>query len=403
MLAIVAQNFNQVSETFIADHAANLAPGATVLICKNSLGAERFGHPVLSHLIPDYPAETRLQRLEVTLRRKLLRRGGRGPMMAWESRMRLRDFLLTQKVTVVLCEFGDIGPVVGDVCTGLGIPYYVIFRGHDASKQFHNPSLLRRQRRVFSQVSGVFAVSRYLADRVIAAGCPEHLLHVAPSGMDPAQFRPGTPEPGRIVAVGRLVEMKAPHLTLKAFAQVARQVPHAHLDMVGTGELQAECDAVITAEAIGDRVTMHGAQGHDAVAGLLQRAAMFVQHSVTDSHGQTEGFPSAIGEAMGCSLPVVSTRHSGIPEHVIEGRTGLLVDEGDVDGMARAMIQLLQNPEQAAEMGAAGRVHALQNLTRQGTHRKLWEVMQLEARLGMPLPERLNGANLPHQMPGSNT
>lgn len=392
MLAIIAPSFNQVSETFVADHAANLAPGHTVLVCNNSLGAERFGHPVLSHLTPDYPRDTALARLDLKLRLKLRRRGGRGPLLAWENRMRLMDFLRTQKVTVVLCEFGDIGPLVGDVCTDLGIPYYVIFRGHDASKQFHNPSLLRRQRRVFSQVSGVFAVSRFLADRVAAAGCPEHLLHVAPSGMDPAQFQPGTPEPGRIVAVGRLVEMKAPQITLRAFAQVARQVPHAHLDMVGGGELQAECDAVIAAEDIAAQVTMHGPKDHDTVVGLLARAAMFVQHSITDSHGQTEGFPSAIGEAMGSGLPVVSTRHSGIPEHVLEGKTGLLVDEHDVDGMARAMIRLLENPTLAAELGAAGRAHALENLTRQGTHRKLWKVMDLEACLGIPHPARLNQA-----------
>ena len=70
MLAIIAPSFNQVSETFVADHAANLAPGHTVLVCNNSLGAERFGHPVLSHLTPDYPQDTAVARLDLKLRLK---------------------------------------------------------------------------------------------------------------------------------------------------------------------------------------------------------------------------------------------------------------------------------------------------------------------------------------------
>ena len=213
-------------------------------------------------------------------------------------------------------------------------------------------------------------------------GCPEDRLHVNPSGADPEQYEPGRPEPGRILAIGRLVEMKAPQLTLAAFARIAGRFPEAHLDMVGAGPLQAACEAVIREHGLEARVTLHGAQSHDACAALSGRAAMFVQHSVTTSTGQKEGFPVAISEAMAAQLPVISTRHSGIPEHVQDGVTGLLVEEGDVEGMAAAMARLLEDPGLAAAMGKAGRAYALVDLSRARARETLWRIIDLETRLG---------------------
>ena len=62
----------------------------------------------------------------------------------------------------------------------------------------------------------------------------------------------------------------------------------------------------------------------------------------------------AVMEAQLSGLPVVATRHAGIPEVVIDGTTGFLVDEGDVQGMADAMAQLVRDPQLAAKLGAAG-------------------------------------------------
>jgi colanic acid/amylovoran biosynthesis glycosyltransferase len=380
MLAIVAPSFNRVSETFIADHARALAPGRTVLVCMDSVGAERFGCPVLSHLNPTY-AQSGVDRALDALLRRSRRAFGYGPILARTDRMRLAEFFRTQNVTVVLGEFGNMGPLVGDVCQALCLPFYVIFRGHDATIQLRHRSLRVRHRRVFRHAAGVIAESRYLADRLVQLGCPERLLTVITSGMDPEQFRPAASELGRILHVGRLVEMKAPQVTIEAFARIAAEFPQARLDVVGDGPLRGRCEALVAARGLGGRIALHGAQDHAAVTAFTARAAIFALHSVTDRFGQTEGFPVAISEAMASALPVVSTRHSGIPEHVQDGVTGLLVDENDVEGMARALAALLADPERAAEMGRAGRRYALEHLTRRGSHRRLWEVMDLASRL----------------------
>jgi glycosyltransferase involved in cell wall biosynthesis len=90
---------------------------------------------------------------------------------------------------------------------------------------------------------------------------------------------------------------------------------------------------------------------------LLRECGVFVQHSLTDpATGDEEGLPASIQEAMAHALPVISTRHAGIPEAVVAGETGLLIDEGDVDGMAEAMLAIAP---MAVALGAAGRRRAL--------------------------------------------
>jgi glycosyltransferase involved in cell wall biosynthesis len=372
VLAIVAPSFNQVSETFVADHVRELAPGATVLVCQDGSDADRFGLPVLADLDSEL-ASGRNRGLASVLRR----RGGRGPALARRDRERLAAFLRAHGVGVVLAEFGNTGVVVAEVCAALGLPLFVCFRGHDATLHKRFVSMQRRYRRLFGQARGLVAESRFIAGELLAIGCPEALVEVIPSGVDPARFPPGRPEPGRILAVGRLVEMKAPHLTLRAFAEVARAFPQAHLDLVGDGLLRARCEAAVAEHGLGGRVTLHGYRGHAEVAALMARAAMFVQHSVTDPDGRIEGFPVAIAEAMFTALPVVSTRHSGIPEHVRDGVSGFLVEEGDVAGMAAAMARLLADPGVAAGMGRAGRAHALGHLSRPASYGRLRDLMGL--------------------------
>jgi glycosyltransferase involved in cell wall biosynthesis len=83
---------------------------------------------------------------------------------------------------------------------------------------------------------------------------------------------------------------------------------------------------------------------------------VFIQHSITDPDtGDEEGLPASIQEAMAHSLAVISTRHAGIPEVVEEGVTGWLVDEGDVEKMA---IAILKAPLSASVFGNAGHLQA---------------------------------------------
>jgi colanic acid/amylovoran biosynthesis glycosyltransferase len=82
-----------------------------------------------------------------------------------------------------------------------------------------------------------------------------------------------------------------------------------------------------------------------------------LQPSVTAWNGDEEGTPTVLMEASATGIPVVSTRHSGIPDIVLDGQTGFLVPEHDVRGLADRIGELARRPELRAEMGAAGRRH----------------------------------------------
>ena len=104
-----------------------------------------------------------------------------------------------------------------------------------------------------------------------------------------------------------------------------------------------------------------GVVNHEEVAKLMQQSRVFVQHSIVPSSGDSEGTPVGIIEAGASGLPVVSTRHGGITDAVIDGKTGFLVDEGDIDGMSDYMCRLLTTPELAVEMGKCAREHIAKN------------------------------------------
>ena len=180
-----------------------------------------------------------------------------------------------------------------------------------------------------------------------------------PGGVDlPDQAPERGPSAGkRLLAIGRMTAKKGPIYTLEAFRRAAARDPELRFDYVGGGELEDAVAQFVTACDLQGRVTLHGPASEATKARLLSECGVFVQHSLTDpATGDEEGLPASIQEAMANALPVISTRHSGIPEAVVDGETGLLIDEGDVNGMAEAMLAI---GPMAAALGAAGRRRAL--------------------------------------------
>jgi colanic acid/amylovoran biosynthesis glycosyltransferase len=108
---------------------------------------------------------------------------------------------------------------------------------------------------------------------------------------------------------------------------------------------------------LGEQVKLVGPKSQEEVIALLQDAHLFVTPSVTAASGDQEGIPNVLKEAMAMGIPVVSTRHSGIPELVQDGVSGLLAPERDSEALAERLACLIDHPEKWAAMGRAGRQH----------------------------------------------
>jgi glycosyltransferase involved in cell wall biosynthesis len=220
-------------------------------------------------------------------------------------------------------------------------------------------------------VAGVIVKSQPMRSALLALGAPGEHLIVSPSGADEQLFGDGAcpaSAPPAFVAVGRFVAKKGPLLTIEAFGRMLHDLPdplrgQARLVMVGEGPLLGEATELVAALDLAKAVTLAGVCSHQEVAQLLVGARGFVQHSLVAPDGDSEGSPVSVMEAQLSGLPVVATHHGGIPEVVVEGATGFLVEEGDVEGMAKAMARLALDPVLAGRLGAAARTRALGQFT----------------------------------------
>lgn len=275
----------------------------------------------------------------------------------------LKAFFETHHVDVVLAEFGNVGADICEHTQKLGIPLIVHFHGHDAHRSSVVSEYHEKYLRMFKSAFQIITVSRFMTDALIAMGADPAKITLNPYGPQEIFFDNNSTFDETIVGIGRFTDIKAPHLTLLAFQKVLKSCPNAKLVMGGHGELLEACQTLALALGITESVTLTGALKHEEVMPLVSKARCFVQHSVVPSYGDAEGTPVAILEAQAAGLPVVATRHAGIVDAVVDGSTGFLVEERDIDGMAGRLIKLLQDKELAQRMGQNARQHIQKNFS----------------------------------------
>lgn len=269
----------------------------------------------------------------------------------------------------VLVEFGFEAVRVMEACAWTGVPLVVHFRGSDASASDRLGVLEERYRRLMRIASAVIVKSRPMAATLLNLGASPDWLLISPSGANSVLFqgsRPAAADPV-LLAVGRFVEKKGPLHTIRSFAELCHQpmisTLRPQLWMVGEGPLLAEAQALVRSLALTQQVRLLGVRSQAEVAALMREVRAFVQHSLVASDGDSEGSPVAVMEAQLSGLPVVATRHAGIPDVVLDGETGFLVDERDETAMATAMARVVSDPELAARLGDCGRQRVLAGFT----------------------------------------
>lgn len=276
----------------------------------------------------------------------------------WEQDTKtLSKFLKASRVDVVLAEYGLTGASVVDACIKSQVPLVVHFHGYDAYRKEFINKYDDYYQRMFEYSAAIIGVSKHMCEQLVQLGAPQNkVFHNACGAALPesAKANPGSAEP-RFLMVGRLVEKKAPFISVLAFAMVKNSCPGATLTVIGDGPLINSCVQLARTLGVENSVFFKGAQDHETVLLEMTQSRCFIQHSVTAPDGDMEGTPVGVLEAMGCGLPIVSTRHGGIMDVVKEGKTGFLVDEYDYEGMAKHMCDVALNQRMADVVGAAAR------------------------------------------------
>jgi len=237
-----------------------------------------------------------------------------------------------------------------------GIPAIVSTRHND--DPFRRGQVMRAVGRVVGwNCDRVIAISRHLAAFIRQIeGVAPHKIRSVHYGLAP------TPRSGRraeirrelalpadaplVATVGRLTEQKGHAYLLRAWALVTAARPEARLVIVGDGPLRERLTILARALAVSDTVRFTGWR-RDATD-VVEAADAYAHPSLW------EGFGLALLEAMAAGKAVVASRVSTIPEIVVDGETGWLVAPRDGQALARALLQLLDDPVGSRQMGEAG-------------------------------------------------
>jgi colanic acid/amylovoran biosynthesis glycosyltransferase len=392
-IAFLVSEFPTFSETFVLDQiGALLERGHDVEVFPERPGAPaRVRHPALSrhdllarsHFPPPMPS-ARLRRAAAAAGLLLTRGRGHLPAMLravnplTQGRQGVSLALLFRQIPllgsprydVVHCHHGPVGLVAARL-RRLGVlrgPLIASFHGFDANVV---PGILGRgvYRPLFRAADLLTVNSEFLRARLLALGAPARRLVRLPVGVDVRKFRPAADGGGadreancnevRLLSVARLVEEKGIEFALRAVAELAPRFPGLRYQVVGDGPLRPALERLCLELGIRERVELLGAQSHQRVRELYARAHLFALPAVTAANGarESQGAPA-------CALPVVASAVGGIPESLVDGRTGFLVPERDVAALADRVARLVEHPELRAAMGRAGRAFATANFDR---------------------------------------
>ena len=269
-------------------------------------------------------------------------------------------------LALIHAHFGPNGVYAMALADKLKIPFLVTFHGYDITLTrkaiwrtgkllyyqliFHEEELKRK-------ASGFIAVSNFIRNKLIEQGYPQEKIIQHYIGVDTAKFSPSSQKADEryILCVARHTEKKGIDTLLRAFARIAVKHPSVVLLQVGRGELTRELEKLTKQLGIYNRVRFLGAQPHETVLQLMQKAEIFALPSQIAKSGDCEGLGIVILEASACGVPVVATYHGGIPEIVIDGETGFLVSEKDNKSLAEKLDILLSDRAWGKKMGKQGR------------------------------------------------
>ncbi len=213
---------------------------------------------------------------------------------------------------------------------------------------------------LFRQGDLFLPVSDSLRDRLVDLGCDPARIRVHPSGVDTGAIAYRAPSwsagrPLRLACVGRLVEKKGFIHAVRALARLREAGHDVHLDLVGQGPLRDALVEQVREAGMADRVALLGRRSHDEVLEVLRQSNILWVPSVTAANGDQEGIPNVAKEAMAIGLPVIATRHGGLPELIEDGGSGVLVPEADDEALAAAVETLMRTPESWIPMTEAAR------------------------------------------------
>jgi glycosyltransferase involved in cell wall biosynthesis len=307
-----------------------------------------------------------------------LRRLGLAPRVLRRQPARALGRLLDEvRSDAVLCQYATTAVAVEDALTGTSARVFVHLHGFDTVEAMcpegHRAAMVDLSRRAL-----VICNSEVTRRRMLEWGIRESRTVVKYPGVEVPDGPPDR-RPVResvILQLGRLIEVKGPDRTIKAFDLACGQGLKGRLVVAGDGRLRSRCEELRARSPHRDRIRLVGEVSWKTADRLRADAHIYTQHNTRDpSTGQIEAFGVTVIEAMAAGLPVVATRSGGVTESVVHDETGILVEPEDVEAQAESLLRLEQDPERRQSMGRAGLERVRESFSVEVEEARLLEIL----------------------------
>lgn len=219
------------------------------------------------------------------------------------------------------------------------------------------------QRCAVARASFLTSISDYTSERAVELNeLPANRIHLVPPALDPLwnevlgsaceeKSELSLPSGPIILTVTRLAahdNLKGVDCVIRAMPAVIEAIPDAHYLVVGTGADVERLQSLARDEGVSDRVSFLGELSECDLRMCYEECDVFAMPS------RKEGFGIVFLEAMFYKKPVIAGDHGGSREIVEDGRTGILVQHGDIESITEAILRVLSDRERASKMGLAG-------------------------------------------------
>jgi glycosyltransferase involved in cell wall biosynthesis len=234
-----------------------------------------------------------------------------------------------------------------------------------------NNYLLRSSAFNASRIITFSEFSKKLVLRGLGKKKEKKVLVVSP-GIDPSWFEiiRQTESSKDLVLWGRMEDQKGISELLRTLKEVLGRIPEVRLHLIGEGNKTESYRKQAEELGVMDRVIFHGWMDVDAIQKFTTQCAIGVFPS------RIESFGLSMAEAMGAGLPIIASRVGALPEFIEDGVTGTLVPPGNIPALYRAILEKLENPDQAQTVADAGRETVYQRFSWDQSAQKMTEIYQ---------------------------
>ena len=256
----------------------------------------------------------------------------------WFVAFHFAQFLEARRVQHVHVHFAHFPTQIAMYAARFaGLPFTVMAHANDI---YENGVLLAEKA---SRAEAFVSISDYNRQYLSSLGVALKKMPIVRCGvsltddLESSDAGPGSSGDFVVGSLGRLVPKKGMDTTIRAVGALKAEGVPVKLEIVGDGPLREELETLVADLGLGSEISFKGAMPNSAVMAWMDRLDLFVLACRRDQNGDVDGIPVALMEAMAKGKPVISTKISGVPELIVDGSAGLLVEPEDHDALATAL------------------------------------------------------------------